>query len=257
MVKSATRTLRVLEFFAEQQAPASVSEISRALDLPQSSTSTLLHSMQANGYLSYDARARSFMPTMRVALLGNWLTGQMFGDINPIEIMQRIHRATGELVVLGLQNDIMAQYVHVVQSTHAVRFHARPGWLRPILHCAVGRALLAQRADREAQSMIRRFNAGTEEPGLRMRPTAMMQIIYEARRRGYAQTENTLTRGAGVIAVPLPHAIGQPAAAIGVGGPVERMRESRRQILDAIAAAFDPIDVFGLLRRQSTAELPR
>lgn len=251
MVKSATRTLHVLEFFSEQQAPASVGEIARALGMPQSSTSVLLHSMQGSGYLSYEARSRCFMPTMRVALLGNWLTDQLFGEINPIDIMQRLNRQTGELVVLGLQNDIMAQYVHVVQSVHPVRFHARPGWLRPILHCAVGRALIAARPDREAQGIIRRFNAGTNDPGLRVRPTAMMQTIEEIRRRGYAQTENQLTKGAAVIAVALPGAPGQPPAAIGIGGPVERIRENRKQILAALVAAFKPIDVLGILKSQT------
>lgn len=255
MVKSATRTLRVLEFFAERQAPASVSEVSQGLSLPQSSTSTLLRAMQKSGYLSYDTRSRSFMPTMRVAQLGNWLPSQMFGEINPIDIIQHVHNRTGELVFLGLQNDMMIQYVHVVQSTHPIRFDAKPGWLRPIMHCAVGRALIAMRPDREIQGIIRRSNAETENPAFRVRQNAMMEVLCEARRRGYVQTENLLTKGAGVIAVPLPHTSGQPHAAIGVGGPVERMRSRRKEILAALASAFAPIDAFALLKRQTGADL--
>jgi IclR family KDG regulon transcriptional repressor len=257
MVKSATRTLRVLEFFAERQSPASVGEIAQALRLPQSSASILLRSMHKSGYLSYDARSRSFMPTMRVAQLGNWLTGEMFGELNPIEIIQRIHHRTGELVFLGLQNDLMIQYVHAVQSTHAVRFDAKPGWLRPILHCAVGRALVAVRPDREVQGIIRRCNAETDNPDFRVKPNSMMDILREARRRGYVQTENLLTKGASVIAVPLPHSAGQPHAAIGVGGPVDRIRATRKEILSAVAAAFEPLDAFALLKRQAGAELTR
>jgi DNA-binding IclR family transcriptional regulator len=257
MVKSATRTLHVLEFFADRQAPASVGEVARALAMPQSSASVLLHSMQTSGYLAYEARSRSFMPTMRVALLGNWLAGQMFGELNPIEIIQHIHHKTGELVFLGLQTDMMVQYVHVVQSTHPIRFDARPGWLRPILHCAVGRALIGMRSNREAQGIIRRVNAETDDPAFRVRPNAMMQILGEGRRRGYMLTENLLTKGASVIAVPLPHSSGQPHAAIGVGGPIERIRSTRKQILSALASAFHPVDAFALLKRQAASELSR
>ena len=257
MVKSATRTLRVLEFFAERQTPANVGEVSQALALPQSSASSLLHSMQKSGYLSYDARSRSFMPTMRVAQLGNWLPGRMFGEVDPIEIIQHIHHKTGELVFLGLQNDLMIQYVHVVQSTHPIRFDAKPGWLRPIMHCAVGRALMAVRPDREIHGLIRRSNAETDNPAFRVRPSAMMEFLGEARRRGYVQTENLLTKGAAVIAVPLPHTAGQPHAAIGIGGPVERIRSTRKEILHALASAFGPVDAFALLKRHAAAELPR
>lgn len=258
MVKSATRTLRVLEFFSERQSPANVGEIAQALSLPQSSASTLLRAMQNSGYLSYDLRSRSFMPTMRVTLLGNWLPGQMFGDLNPIEIMQRVHYKTGELVFLGLQNDLMIHYVHVVQATQPTpRLHTKPGWLRPILHCAAGRALVALRSDREAQGVIRRFNAETEDPALRVKPDAIMQSLSEARRRGYAYTENLLTKSSAIIAVPLPHEPGQAHAAIGIGGPLERIRANRKRILSALVAAFDPADVFSLLKRRVGSEQRR
>lgn len=258
MVKSATRTLRVLEFFADRQSPASVGEISRALGWPQSSTSTLLRAMQGSGYLSYDVRSRSFMPTMRVTLLGNWLPGHMFGDVDPIEIMQRVHYKTGDLVFLGLQTDMMVHYVHVVQATQPTpRLHTKPGWLRPILHCAAGRALVALRSDREAEGIIRRFNAETEDTALRVKPDAMMQTLKEARRRGYAYTENLLTKNSAIIAVPLPHEPGQAHAAIGVGGPIERIRANRKRILSALVAAFEPADVFALLKRRAGFELRR
>ena len=55
VVKSAARTLAILEHFDRCRASQSVGEIADALQLPQSSTSALLRSMVAVGYLTWSA----------------------------------------------------------------------------------------------------------------------------------------------------------------------------------------------------------
>src|SRR5690606_38656604 len=73
VVKSAGRALQILEYFDAVQREASVSEISRALHCPQSSTSVLLRSLVHLGYLQNDRYRRTYYPTRRVSLLGNWV----------------------------------------------------------------------------------------------------------------------------------------------------------------------------------------
>src|SRR3546814_13327494 len=73
VVKSAGRVLRILEYFDSVQREACVSEISRTLKWPQSSTSDLLKSMVSLGYLHNDRFRRPYRPTRRVCLLGNWV----------------------------------------------------------------------------------------------------------------------------------------------------------------------------------------
>src|SRR3546814_3014450 len=73
VVKSAGRVLRILEYFDSVQREACVSEISRTLKWPQSSTSVLLKSLVSLGYLQNDRFRRTYRPTRRVCLLGNWV----------------------------------------------------------------------------------------------------------------------------------------------------------------------------------------
>src|SRR5690606_41118792 len=62
VVKSAGRALQILEYFDAVQREASVSEISRALHCPQSSTSVLLRSLVHLGYLQNDRYRRTYYP---------------------------------------------------------------------------------------------------------------------------------------------------------------------------------------------------
>ena len=52
-VKSAARTLQVLELFSERRCPLQLHDIHFALKYPQSSTTNLLESMVMLGYLNY------------------------------------------------------------------------------------------------------------------------------------------------------------------------------------------------------------
>ena len=72
-VKSAFRTFEVLELFAQRRMPMPLHEIYTALRYPQSSTTNLLKSMVLLGYLNYNRKERTYLPTMRINALGTWL----------------------------------------------------------------------------------------------------------------------------------------------------------------------------------------
>jgi len=73
MVKSAQRVMELLEFFTAERPEATVMDIVRVLDYPQSSASELLRCLVSLGYLSYDRYRRTYRPTTRVPLLGSWV----------------------------------------------------------------------------------------------------------------------------------------------------------------------------------------
>src|SRR3546814_2678173 len=68
--------------------------IADALGYPQSSTSALLRSLVGMGYLNYDAHARTYITSSRVALLGSWVNSQFFAEGAIISLMKEIGRAS-------------------------------------------------------------------------------------------------------------------------------------------------------------------
>lgn len=68
-VKSAVRTLQVIEFLAERASPATISQIASTLRFPQSSTSMLMTCLVKLGYVEHDRRDRTYRPTAKLARL--------------------------------------------------------------------------------------------------------------------------------------------------------------------------------------------
>ncbi len=237
-VKSAERTLAILEFFRDRKRAATVSEISTALQLPQSSTTMLLKSLQHLGYLEYTGQTRKFRPTYRVAVLGNWIQRSMLKSDPLTDIMDLLGEATGETVLLGQQNGSTMQYVHVVPASYLVQLTAQVGVQRPMTCSALGRVLLARKSDDEIRAIVRRNNADADSDAHRVSERQFMEEIAEIRRSGFAESRGKMTPGANVIAMLVPDQADGAPLAIGVGGPIERIEERRQEILRVLREHF-------------------
>src|SRR5690606_26598612 len=79
-VKSAQRVVEVFEYFAQRRAPATLTQICSTLDYPPSSTFVLLQTLRELGYLDYSIDERTFVPTVRAALLGLWVNDALLQD---------------------------------------------------------------------------------------------------------------------------------------------------------------------------------
>jgi IclR family transcriptional regulator, KDG regulon repressor len=117
-VKSARRVFEILEYFDRERRPLGLKDVPDGLGYPGSSGSALLKSLVQLGYLDYDRERRRYFPTMRIAALGGWVHDALFGDGALTGLMNQLHRATGESVILAAQSDLHAQYVHVIYWAH-------------------------------------------------------------------------------------------------------------------------------------------
>jgi DNA-binding IclR family transcriptional regulator len=169
VVKSAGRALQILEFFDGVRRELSVAEISRALQYPQSSTSSLLRSLVSMGYLQHDRYARTYYPTPRVSLLGNWVDPSFVQHGALLEVAKTLTRQTGQAVVMATTNGLYAQYIYIQrpEGLQDQGFGLTIGALRPIGRTAVGQALLSAHSDNYLERLLRRINAerqGGEAP---------------------------------------------------------------------------------------------
>jgi DNA-binding IclR family transcriptional regulator len=235
-VKSARRVIEILEYFDDVQRDATVMEIADALGYPQSSTSALLRSLVSLGYLNYEPMARTYISSSRVALLGNWVNPEFFAEGAIISLMKELNELTGDTVVLAVRNGLHMQYIHVIQATSPARLHMTLGTVRPIAASGAGYAMLSTMTDNEITRLVMRINAEAAdgEPLIRIRD--LLEKIAVDRRKGYSFTCDMVTRGGGIIAVPLPRNGAQHRMVIGIGGISEVMR-GREEELSSILLA--------------------
>jgi DNA-binding IclR family transcriptional regulator len=242
VVKSSVRTIQVLEFFDEMRGSASVMEVARALNYPQSSTSGLLKSLVALGYLSYDPYARLYTPTHRVALLGSWVEAP--GLRQTTQMMEDLGRQTGETIMLGEQTGLIVRYIYIVPSRQVMRLHVGPGLVRPLATSGMGRLFLSTYPTDKVRDLLKRINA-EQKPGEPIFRLADLQPDFdEIHRQGYAVSQNRITPGATVVAMMVPHTEGFPPLAMSIGGFTESVIKRVEEFADLMKTA---------IRRQLTA----
>lgn len=234
VVKSAARTLEVLEFFSATRRPASVADVVEALNLPQSSASVLMRSLVTLGYLEYFAESRLFRPTLRVGLLGDWIAPALFEE--PVrERLSELQKAVGETVLLARRQGAELQYVFSVQPETTVQLMVRPGLQRPMARTALGRALLSQLPSAEALRIIRRNNSDARRPEHRVDEARCLGQLRIIRETGLAESDDfRATPDAHVVGALLPVGPDSEPLAIGVGGPVARVLRRREAIVGVL-----------------------
>jgi DNA-binding IclR family transcriptional regulator len=238
-VKSAGRVLEILEFFDDVQRESTVMEIAETLGYPQSSTSALLRSLVDMGYLIYAPTRRTYITSNRVALLGSWMNSDFFREGAIISMMKELNEETRDTVVLATRNGLYVQYIHVIQATNPARLHITLGTARPLAASSAGYAMLSTLKDEEVRRIVMRINAeaAADEPLLKI--ADILARLAEIRVKGYAFTQDLVTRGGGMISAPLPRVDRQPQMVVGIGGISEVMRNKESELAAALIGQID------------------
>ena len=236
VVKSAQRAFAVLELFERERRPLSLAEVVALLGYPTSSAAALLKSLIVMGYLEYDRSSRTYGPTMRIVALGQWVRDRLFGDGTVLAAAQRLHAETGLTVVLAVQSDLHAQYLHLVHSGEPFRAGVTPGQLRPLASSGMGWMLLAAQPDREVRRLVRRINyAGVEA---RVDIAALLARLHEVRVRGYAFSRDGVSPGFGLIGAMMPPPDSGRRLAIGVAGRTADLEAREADLAARLAAVI-------------------
>lgn len=236
VVKSAQRAFAVLELFERERRPLSLAEVVALLGYPTSSAAALLKSLIVMGYLEYDRSSRTYGPTMRIVALGQWVRDRLFGDGAVLAAAQRLHGETGLTVVLAVQSDLHAQYLHLVHSGEPFRAGVTPGQLRPLASSGMGWLLLAAQPDREVRRLVRRINyAGVEA---RVDIAALLARLHEVRVRGYAFSRDGVSPGFGLIGAMMPPPESGRRLAIGVAGRTADLEAREADLAARLAAVI-------------------
>jgi len=210
-IKSASRVLEILEIFDEPDRTFSVMEVARRLDYPQSSTSELLRSLVAQGYLLHDRKARTYHPTARVAVLGAWVQPSLFRDGKLLPLMDALAEECGEAVVLGSTVGVELKHVHVVGGSLPQRL--RGATCHHLLRSPFGWTLLSTLWRENVRKIVHRLNAESELE-FRVRFDDLDVILENVSRQGYAV--GPIDEDYAAISVLLPKTMGDERLSIGL-----------------------------------------
>ena len=234
VIKTAGRVFEVLEYLRAVRRQVTVRELSEQLGYPLSSTQVLMKSLATLGYLRYDPRHRAYFATPMLARLGDWVLDSIDAGSGLFQVLEAVARDTGLTTILAVENDIYAQYVHVVLGGQALQFNVQPGTRRVLCMSGLGWALLATRGDDEVARVVQRTNARLARGGQRVDPAHVAQQLRETRERGHAFSRGTVTEGVGIVALALPPGASGERLAVGVGGPLLRLEQDQAALVQAM-----------------------
>lgn len=237
VVKSVGRVFEVLECFSRLRVPLTAVEIEKRLDYPASSTVAILKSMVALGYLSFDRMSRTYFPTIRLAMLSDWIDSAIVGNDRLGKLVEELRVETGETIILASQSDLSVQYLLSLPGPYPVKFNAPAGSLRPLCGSGAGWALLSAKPDAEVLAIVQRLNR-VAPASRKVDADALLDLLREVRKLGYAASYGTVVPGSGILAMVLPTLGQERPLVIGVGGPVERLRKNEAPIVRAMRSAI-------------------
>lgn len=165
--KIARRVIEVLEYFDDTHREATVMDIVRRYNRPQSSTSELLSSLVELGLLHKDPYSRAYSLTPRAALLGTAGQPELVRDGRIVRLMDRLVAQTGLSVALLSMVGLDAQIVswrHGPRAMAATR-ELNGGVKEPLVRSGSGWLMLSTVSRQRCEGMVRRLNAEADETG--------------------------------------------------------------------------------------------
>ena len=232
VIKSVTRVFEVLELFEAQKVPLTSSKVGRQLNYPASSALALLKSMVELGYLSFDPFEKSYFPTVRLTILGQWIErAAHLGDSSLTAVVEALIKATGESVALSVQSDLEMHFVHTARGPQHVTHNVEAGTLAPLFRSTIGLVALTERPDAEITRLVERHNRGVSAKADRVVPAEVLETVEGVRTRGWLAGYDMYLDGVGAIAWLLPAPAGVRGTVLSVSGPTARLRVNEAAIV--------------------------
>jgi DNA-binding IclR family transcriptional regulator len=203
-VKIAKRVIEVFEYFDEEHPHATVMDIARRYGRPQSSTSELLSSLVAMGFLYKDRHRRAYTPTARVAMLGAGVQPELLRDRTLLSRMGTLAKSTNCCVsLLGM----VGTHVQIYRWVKSASWPGKPlasGTSAPLSESVGGMLLLAAQPREFYRGLLWRINAEASD-SRKFRYAEALDRVQRYARDGWGVGPSGFDEQADMIALLLPH----------------------------------------------------
>ncbi|TFV63188.1 UNVERIFIED_ORG: IclR family transcriptional regulator [Bacillus sp. AZ43] len=221
-MRSVSVALAVLEAVSERQ-PVGVSELSRAMDLPKSTTQRMLLTLGGLGWIrSSDDEPTRWSLTAKAMAIGSRHRADQ--EIRRVAepAMHTLSAATGETVHLSVPEERQIVLLDKIEGRHPVRTHTTVGHGAPLHTTASGKAVLAAMPEPQAAALLR---AAPLEALTAQTDTDVDDLLKElerVRRQGYAVTVGTRHPDVAAVGAAILDAQQRPVATLSLSLPVQR-----------------------------------
>jgi IclR family transcriptional regulator, acetate operon repressor len=245
------RVLRILETLAHEPEGIALAALADEVALPRSACHRLLTELARNGYVRQVRDRGEYALTTKLPALGlSFLGGAGIVDIAQ-PIIDRLAESSVELVRLAIVDGDRLTFVAKAQGARAgLRYDPDMGIDVRLSCSAGGHAWLMTLSEERATELVARQGFGSPKEYGPKAPTtfkALMKVLDEDRKRGFAMIVEQYAPGMTAMAAPvMRRASNEAVGVITIAGPLLRLTPQRMTALGAaIATAASELRVAG------------
>lgn len=229
------RTLAILERLAAQAEGVPLATLADELNMPRSAAHRLLIELAEHGYVRQARDRGDYLLTTKLVSLG-LMHLKRSGVVDVCQpIIDRLAAQVGELARVGVVDVDHLTWVATAQgATSGLRYDPDAGIDARLSATSSGLAWLSTLREEEAMELLAREGyprPGELGPNAPTTPTAVLKLLRQARKQGYAVTHETYKPGISALSVPVVVAGKGTVGIVVVSGPSVRLTDARIQAI--------------------------
>jgi DNA-binding IclR family transcriptional regulator len=227
-VQSLERAVAILHVLADRhRLGARLADVSAATGLSRSTAHRLLTTLVGLGLVEQDRGSGCFFPGLVLLGLGAAAANRHNLAELAAPFTQRLAERTGDTVYLAVRSGAMAVCVDRIEGAFPIKILTwNVGDHRPMGVSASGLAILAALPDDEIARIVE-ANASRIEALTGHDRAAVLGLVEQTRRAGYALNAGYSAPGMAAVAVPIRGARGEPLASLCVAALASRLDAQR------------------------------
>jgi DNA-binding IclR family transcriptional regulator len=231
--RSVHRAALLLKELATHRQGLTLTELSCASALPESTVYRLLATLQREGFVERagDGSGR-FQMGLEMFRLGSAVLDRLGIGQQVLTYLEQLAAETGETVNLGTLHGFHVLYLQKVESKRSLRASLTVGSASVPAHCSAnGKMLLSQLEDETVLSLLDSHRLDAQGPNSIVDREALMVELHSIRIHGYAVDDLEFAADIRAVAAPIRNHLGTTIAAVAVAAPATRMSLERAHTL--------------------------
>lgn len=232
------RALGMLEAVAQEPDGLSNAEISRKLQIPKSSASYILRTLEKQNYLNRDDQSGKYRVGLKILSLSR---GALSGiDVREVAlpIMRHLVDKTNLTCHLAILDGPEAVYIEKVEPTGFIRMDTWVGRRMRVHATSVGKSLVAHISSERLEKMIAERAMEKRTPKTITTLARLLKELEKVRTQGYAVDDEENNLGARCLGAPVFNQQGMVEASLGLSGTINQVNsQTMPRIIEALKDA--------------------
>lgn len=227
VIHSVQKALDILDLFNAQNSELGTTDIARALEIPKSTVSGLVHTLEINRFLDQNPETRKYRLGLKLVELGSVLLNQL--DLRQVAHphLEVVRDWCNEGVNLAILDEGEVVYVERLFGTSMLGMRSEIGKREPVHSTALGKAILSCWNDLEVKNYLHHQELSPITPHTITDLDTFITEIHRTRRLGYALDDQENELGGRCVAAPIVDYHGRPVAALSISAPIQRLPDDQ------------------------------